>query len=1407
GDEALKNGEGFTGSLTISDNVETIGQHAFEGCSGFDGRLIIGNKVRGIGEHAFDGCNGFTGCLTIPERIEWLREETFKDCTGLTKIINLNWASIELPQVSGKTWTVLSDDYAGDNILRGRLTAVRSDYTPLVFSYDDRERTAVVVGYTEETKDLVIPDTDPVKGYKVVAIGDEALKNGERFTGSLTISDNVETIGQHAFDGCSRFDGRLIIGNKVREIGEHAFDGCHGFTGCLTIPESIEWLRGETFKDCTGLTKIINLNMASIGLPQVPEKTWRNISDDQEIFHDLDGGHTAIRSDYSVLTFSYDDTAGIATVTGCTEEINKLVIPPVDPVKGYRIVAIEDNAFKGCVNFKNLIMGDNLKHIGANAFDGCSGFTGDLIIPESVEKIGAEAFNGCSGFTGKLVIPHRMSEISDDAAFSGMFSISEIKNDSVQRLKASWFIENESSPEVFVNDIEEVFKYDSMIGSGEYKRAKDISGAVVTGVVNKKYTGTEIIQSPKVKLEDRELIPETDYTISYLNNINAGKATMIFTGTGDYCGSKTVEFNIYNNYELTYEITNDNTIRITGYTGVQTGPLVIPSEIDGKPVTEIGNAAFKGCDDFTGPLSLPASITSIGNEAFRSCSGFTGSLVLPQNLKTIGNSAFSSCTRFTGNLLIPGTVETVGEYAFSGCDALKGTLTISGGVKSLKYGAFCNCTGFSGPLVLPATLKYIGPYVFSNCRGLTGGISVPGNVEIINDHAFKNCTGFNGNLVLSNGIKVIGEGAFDSCSNLSGNIVLPNTITTMGEAVFRGCAGFVGTPTIPSSLKIIPALTFKYCSGLSGTVTIPSTVEEIGAEAFSGCNGLSGCLAIPGSVKKIGIEAFRDCSNISSLILPNNIREIGEGAFNNCTSIESIDNNSVRTLKAGWFIMNQKDYFSSETGEKITQTGVIETGTYVKHKVYSILTKYIYMTGRFISDISGGITGTAATISAIPNEGYRFVEWNLEGIELPEDDKTRNPLTITIGKDDVVLNGKFERIPHMITVNTDGNGTAEAGLTSAVEGTTCRIMSHPNSGYKFKEWRIVSGNVVLSDASKDPAYITIKDTDVEIQACFEEDTPEIYSVSVNTNSEKYGNASADPEEGETGTIVMLEAEPNEGYKFVEWKVNSGGISLVNKNKASTAFVIKNSNVDVTAIFEEKDDTSLTPVPTETPANAPTNVPTPVPTETPTNAPTNVPTPIPTQTPTPEKISIENAKVILSKTSFKYTGKKQRPTIKQIGDKELVRGTDYTAKWSDTLSKDAGKYTITITGKGNYIGKTTATYTIKKAKNTLKVVAKKDTYKVTYSKLKNKTQSIKATKIYKYTSINKTIGDLSYELSTAKKGKKDFSKSFVINKKTGKIKIKKGLKKGSYKIKVKVTAAGDKNYKNVTKAVAFTIKVN
>ncbi len=186
----------------------------------------------------------------------------------------------------------------------------------------------------------------------------------------------------------------------------------------------------------------------------------------------------------------------------------------------------------------------------------------------------------------------------------------------------------------------------------------------------------------------------------------------------------------------------------------------------------------------------------------------------------------------------------------------------------------------------------------------------------------------------------------------------------------------------------------------------------------------------------------------------------------------------------------------------------------------------------------------------------------------------------------------------------------------------------------------------------------------------------------------------------------------------------------------------------------------------------------------------------------EPMDISETKVRFAQSVFTYNGKVQKPTIKTVKGRKLKAGTDYTVKWSNASSTNAGTYKVIVKGKGNYTGWTDATYTISKAANPISVKAK--TVNLKYKSLKKKAKSVKRSKAF---TVSKAKGKLSYKLVSAKKGKKSFKRYFKVNKKTGKITVKKKTKKGTYKVKVKVRAKGDANHRaSAWKTVTFKVRV-
>lgn len=89
---------------------------------------------------------------------------------------------------------------------------------------------------------------------------------------------------------------------------------------------------------------------------------------------------------------------------------------------------------------------------------------------------------------------------------------------------------------------------------------------------------------------------------------------------------------------------SDGKVTITG-TKVKEDNIVIPSEVDGLPVTSIGNEAFSGCSGLMSVM-IPESVTNIGDGAFFCCSGLT-SVTIPNSVTSIGGCAFSDCPNLT----------------------------------------------------------------------------------------------------------------------------------------------------------------------------------------------------------------------------------------------------------------------------------------------------------------------------------------------------------------------------------------------------------------------------------------------------------------------------------------------------------------------------------------------------------------------------------------------------------------------------------------------------------------------------------------------------------------------------------------------------------------------------------------
>ena len=256
--------------------------------------------------------------------------------------------------------------------------------------------------------------------------------------------------------------------------------------------------------------------------------------------------------------------------------------------------------------------------------------------------------------------------------------------------------------------------------------------------------------------------------------------------------------------DFEYWILDDGTTEITGYTGTDT-ELTIPSKIDGKPLTSIGDYAFAYCDSLTS-VTILDSVTSIGNRAFFGCEKLT-SITIPDSVTSIGELAFYFCTNLA-SITIPNSVTSIGYDAFydtAWYDNQLDGLVYAGKVAYTYKGEMPENTS----LIIKDGTKSIGDYAFENCGSLTR-VTIPDSVTSIGNYAFYYCRNLS-SITIPDSVTSIGDYAFLNCTSLT-SITIPNSVTSIGWGAF----GYYTTPPGEGGMAALPIENFTIY-GYKGT--------------------------------------------------------------------------------------------------------------------------------------------------------------------------------------------------------------------------------------------------------------------------------------------------------------------------------------------------------------------------------------------------------------------------------------------------------------------------------------------------------------------------------------------------------------------------------------------------------------
>ena len=406
------------------------------------------------------------------------------------------------------------------------------------------------------------------------------------------------------------------------------------------------------------------------------------------------------------------------------------------------------------------------------------------------------------------------------------------------------------------------------------------------------------------------------------------------TAAAEYTGIKYDD----NLYYLKIDKDKDDTYDYVVITGCEKTAVSvdIPSEINGLPVTRIGEGAFSLTEKLES-VSIPDTVTAIEGTAFLGAG--IKNITLPDSIKEIDSQAF--CGTNLTSVDIPDSVETLGDGIFQGCYKLK-TVNLGKNVENIGSGAFEDCSSLES-IKIPDSVNYIGYGAFKgtpitdNQNGIkyadtwvveadknsasieikdgTKGIAertfseysgleevaFPDSLEYICKYAFLDCPDIQ-EISTGDGLKVLNEEAFSGCTKLK-SFTMGENVATINENVFSGCTkleditfkspssivnifgnAFSGTPWLAAKQEENPFVVINSIL-IDGTAAIPDTdkMEALGHYT----------LTIPDNVKTIGSYAFTTMKGFSKLasvdfILPENVVKIEEGGFYCCYPLNNI---------------------------------------------------------------------------------------------------------------------------------------------------------------------------------------------------------------------------------------------------------------------------------------------------------------------------------------------------------------------------------------------------------------------------------------------------------------------------------------------------------------------------------------
>ncbi len=923
---------GKTGSVTVPAGVTAIDGWAF--FSSPISSVTLPEGLISIGSLAFNGCSNLAS-ITLPASLTTIEDGVFEGCTSLT----------ELSVAEGSNSFSAADDilYSADgSILHLCLPA--------------------------KTGALVI-------GQGVAEIADRAFGGCSQIT-SVQLPEGLTRIGKYAFYDCSALE-EVVLMPGLKTVGTCAFMYCSSLTS-LSLPEGTATLEPYAFEGSSLRSLYLPKSISSIGTGAFNWCTGLTVTVVEGSY-----AHTWCSNNNMSMNVLEDVTPadcfatevlgdGTLMITGYTGDFAEVIIPSA--INDVPVTMIAGSAFSGNKTITGVVIPESVKTLGEGVFFDCGNLTSvtlpggitslptsafsdcfkltEINLPEGLTYLGDYSFSFCQSLAGlalpstltyigeqtfcyttslkELVLPEGLTTIGSEAFYGSALESVAIPS-TVTTIGSEPFLECRSLKRVTIEEgVTHLSQY--MFTGCTALTTVTLPGSLVSmAAAFERCTSLTYIVIPANVSEIAE------GAFADCPNLTVG----VYSGSyaQEYCARYEIPCIVVDDQpgveDFGYDVTEDNTVLITGYTG-ESPFVTVPATIDGLPVTAINDCAFMqtsietiilpeglthiyseafgGCTKLRS-VSLPSTLQSIDPYTFINCDSLTG-IVLPDGLTRIGDQAFWECDSLA-SITLPGSLKSLGDYAFSSCPSLT-SVTLNEGITALGYASFDNCTALT-EVILPDSLTDYGSHTFYGCSALTS-ITVPANVSEVGYNPFQACSSLTeveiaegnewycfedglfltadrselisclatkaGDMTIPEYVTSLRSGAFGGCRLLT-SIIIPRTVTRMEYPVFSGCEAelFVYPNSSAASLLSSEGEPFTYLDSAEDDFTY--TLNEDQTAAITGYTGTGAVVVIPSqlggnNVTAIAENAFNGNEVITEIRIPEGVTSIGNGAFANC---------------------------------------------------------------------------------------------------------------------------------------------------------------------------------------------------------------------------------------------------------------------------------------------------------------------------------------------------------------------------------------------------------------------------------------------------------------------------------------------------------------------------------------------